>query len=76
MPAKGCTYRNNKVDVPADVRREVCCLVTELGSYVKVSAALTIAPTTVEEFISPGGVVQPRTLAKVRAALVALRKAV
>jgi len=74
MPAKGCTYRNNKVDVPEEIRKSTVSLSAELGSYLKASKVLGVAPTTVAELIALGGVLQPRVLAKVRAKLVELGK--
>jgi len=49
-------------------------LSAELGSYLKASKILGVAPTTVAELIALGGVLQPRVLAKVRAKLVELGK--
>lgn len=66
--------RRRRLPIPDDVRKAIIELGSTHTSNEKIARLLGVAETTVHELISVGGVVQPKTLAKVRAKLDELKK--
>lgn len=77
MSVKGIPRRSSRVAVPTDVRLACAALCERDGlggrNPKRAAKVLQVADCTMDELIDPGGAVQAKTLAKVRARLEELK---